>query len=72
MKTKMKIICLMLALMSLVLLLSSCGGSSSSSSSSGGYRYGTKESYDSKYGAGSYDADKKLLDDMRNSWNNSH
>lgn len=71
MKTKLKIVCLILALMSLVILLSSCGGSSSSSSSKN-YKYGTKESYDSKYGAGSYDADKKLLDDMRNSWNNSH
>ena len=53
------------------------GGSSSSSSSSSytttkSYSYGTKESYDSKYGQGSYDADKALLDSMRNEWNRQH
>ena len=56
---------------SFILLLAGCSSSSSSSSSSykNTYQYGTKESYDAKYGQGSYDSDKQLLDSMRNEWN---
>lgn len=39
--------------------------------SSSGYRssgYDRRSSYDAKYGAGSYDADKALLDAMREAW----
>lgn len=68
-----KLIALLIMLVMSLLVLASCSSSgSSSSSSSGGYKYGTRESYDSKYGAGSYDADKQLLDSMRDAWNNGH
>ena len=65
--------CLMLIILVLGLLaITLAGCTSSNSSSSSGYRYGTKESYDAKYGAGSYDADKELLDSMRDAWNNGN
>lgn len=61
---------LFLVLVSVVILsLTACGSSRSSSSSS--YTYGTRESYDSKYGKGSYDADKALLDSMRDAYNSA-
>ena len=39
--------------------------------SSSGYRssgYDRRSAYDAKYGAGSYDADKALMDAMRDAW----
>ena len=69
-KKSLKVISLVLALITISLFLSGCG--SSSSSSSGTYRYGTRESYDAKYGPGAYDADKALLDEMRDAWNSGH
>ncbi len=70
MKAAFKIISLILVLVSLGMFLTGCESGSSSSSSS--YGYGTRESYDAKYGQGAYDADKALLDEMRDAWNSGH
>ncbi len=53
----------------LIILMGIANSSSSKSSSSSSYQYGTRESYDAKYGQGAYDADKQLLDSMRDEWN---
>ncbi len=66
---KLTLVALVVMLFVSLFMLAAC--SSSSSSSSYGYSYGTRESYDAKYGAGSYDADKALLDSMRDSYNSA-
>lgn len=65
------VLCVVGFLVFLVIIGGSCSSSSSSSSYStrNNYSYGTRESYDAKYGQGSYDADKALLDSMRQEWN---
>ncbi len=64
---KLSFIALVAVLFVSMFMLVSCSSSTSSSS----YSYGTRESYDAKYGAGSYDADKALLDSMRDSYNSA-
>ena len=65
-----KIVWVLVVLAIALFVISGCESSSSYSSSS--RSYGTRESYDAKYGAGAYDADKALLDSMRDNWNNAH
>lgn len=69
-KLRFLLLCVIVGLT--ILFMNGCSTSSSSRSSSSSYRYGTKESYDAKYGAGSYDADKALMDSMRDAWNSGN
>ena len=55
------------------ILCAIAGGGSSNSSSSYSYTptYSREESYDAKYGKGSYAADKALYDSMKDAYNSA-
>ena len=53
-----------------MILIAIVGGASSNSSSYSP-SYSKRDAYDAKYGKGSYDADKALLDSMRDAYNSA-
>ena len=63
MLVRILLVCMMLIAS---IVFAGCGSSSSSTYRSSGYD--RRSAYDAKYGAGSYDADKALMDAMRDAW----